>query len=297
VPQRTTPFQTLITEIVQQLAGSDATVIPSKLVCDRRTGQLREVDIVVEAPIAGHVVVIGVECIEHGRPATIEWIDKMKGKHRDTEIDKLVLVSKSGFAATAKASAESLGFQALSLAEAKDTDWTHTVHLQQQMTMRTRAFEIKESRMTLVNLPGVTLRDLTVEDCREVIFGGSVLNQDGSVLAKFTDLINWAFHSPSAIERFEHLTAKDEDRLLRLDLDFSAWTHFIDPDGHVRYLKTLWAIFKVKHIDDVVQFTHASYGDARVAYGQGSMQGRSVTVVVTEQQGYDAQLGFVVEGP
>lgn len=297
VPRRTTPFQSLTTCIVQQLAGTNAVVTPSKLVRDRRTGQLREVDIVIEAPVSGHYVVVGIECIEHGRPATVEWVDKMQGKHRDTEIDKLVLVSKSGFTATAAVSAHSLGFETFSLGEAEAEDWTHTVHLQQRMTLRTHAFEIKEAKMTLDQPKGQTLRELTIDDYRAVIFAGSVLNPNGSLLGKFANLINEAFYSPSAIEQFERLTAKDEQRLLRIDIAFSPGTYFVDSDGHTRYLLKFWTVFQVKHIDDVVQFNQAAYGDARVAYGFGSLRGKAVTVVVTEQPGHNAQFGLFVEKP
>jgi hypothetical protein len=256
---------------------------------------MREVDIVVEAPIAGHLVTVGIECIEQGRPASVEWIDKMHGKHRDTEIDKLVLISKSGFSVTAKASAASLGYEALTLDEAEAVDWTHTIHLQQRMTLRSHAFEIKDARMTLVRPSGETLRELTLDDYRTVMLTGAVLKPDGTHLRSFSELINGAFYSQSALEQFERLTIEDELRLLRMEMDFVPGTHFLDPDGQTRFLKKFWAVFQFKRLDDVVQFTQAAYGDARVAHATGSLQGRSVTIVVTEQQGHDAQVGVVVE--
>ena len=40
---------------------------------------------------------IGIECTAGGRPATVEWVNEMIGKHGELPVDKTILVSKSGF--------------------------------------------------------------------------------------------------------------------------------------------------------------------------------------------------------
>ncbi len=80
---------------------------------DRVTGQEREVDVVITTEAAGHPVIVSVEASSTRRPATVEWVDRMTGKHAHLPTDKLVLVSEAGFAASAYESAEAKGALAI----------------------------------------------------------------------------------------------------------------------------------------------------------------------------------------
>ena len=80
MPPRSTPFQKLVLHIQQQLAEG-ASVVESAMLRHRGTGSEREVDIVVRATAGEHTVVIGLECIEQGRPADQTWVEQMKAKH------------------------------------------------------------------------------------------------------------------------------------------------------------------------------------------------------------------------
>jgi hypothetical protein len=72
------------------------TVTESKMLRDAVLGE-REVDIVIEGEFDGEPMVISVEVIEHGRVATLPWVEQMLRKHRDLPTNRLLLVSKSGF--------------------------------------------------------------------------------------------------------------------------------------------------------------------------------------------------------
>ena len=95
MPKRTNEFQKLIYLIQHQLAD-DAIVTESKLLLDNTTGKKVEVDIVVDTQKGGIPIIIGFECTAKTRPATVEWINQMIGKHQGLPTDKVVLVSKSG---------------------------------------------------------------------------------------------------------------------------------------------------------------------------------------------------------
>ena len=97
MPKRTTKFQNLIELLERQLAPVGATVFASKLLKDVRSGEDREVDIVIETKSGIHPVVIGIEVIEHKRPASTPWIEGIAKKHEDLAIDKTIAVSRSGF--------------------------------------------------------------------------------------------------------------------------------------------------------------------------------------------------------
>lgn len=65
MPKRTTNFQDLIELLERQLAPVGAKVIASKLLKDARSGEDREVDIVIETTSGIHPLTIGIEVIEH----------------------------------------------------------------------------------------------------------------------------------------------------------------------------------------------------------------------------------------
>src|SRR5687768_1077461 len=95
MPKRSTEFQRLVFLLKKQL-GPEITVTESKMLTDLVTGTEREVDICLEATVAGHNVAIGIECNEKGRRAGPGWVQEMRGKHERLPT-ALVLVSKSGF--------------------------------------------------------------------------------------------------------------------------------------------------------------------------------------------------------
>jgi hypothetical protein len=61
MPKRTNAFQNLFHLIYSQRAEG-AIVTESKMLLDKVTGKLREVDLVIQSTVAGHAVTIGVEC-------------------------------------------------------------------------------------------------------------------------------------------------------------------------------------------------------------------------------------------
>ena len=97
VPRRTTLRQRIVYLARLQLADTDAEVTESKLLPDADTGESREVDVVIEGNLAGDHVTIGVEVIEHTRPADVTWVEQQLRKHERLPINKTVLVSWSGF--------------------------------------------------------------------------------------------------------------------------------------------------------------------------------------------------------
>jgi len=125
MPKRTNLFQRVIFAIQCSVAGS-ATVTESKTFPSHVPGttQEREVDIVIESELAGHSVVVGVECTSTTRPVDAMWVERLVQKHEQLPTDKLVLVSEAGYTHDALATAKHYGVEALSLDEAVTVDWT-----------------------------------------------------------------------------------------------------------------------------------------------------------------------------
>lgn len=113
MPKRSNEFQA-ITYMAKRCLSNDAVVRESHELVDRHTGRFCEVDVTVSDRIAGHDVILGFECIDRSRPATVEWVDQMAGKHASLPTSELILVSRSGFTRGARMKADALGIVTVS---------------------------------------------------------------------------------------------------------------------------------------------------------------------------------------
>lgn len=112
MPKRSNDYQKVIYFVRQHIAP-DAVVRESVMLTDKATGATREVDVLVEGNFAGEKISIGIEVRDHKRPQSVVWVDEVYGKYRDLPVDKVVLVSRSGFTRSALTKAGSLGYEAL----------------------------------------------------------------------------------------------------------------------------------------------------------------------------------------
>lgn len=106
MPKRSTPFQAIVRLVRQHFTQAGVTVTESKMLRDAVLEIEREVDIVIEGEFDGEPMVVSTEVIEHGRVATLPWVEQMLRKHRDLPTNRLLLVSKSGFSGNALAAVE-----------------------------------------------------------------------------------------------------------------------------------------------------------------------------------------------
>src|SRR5918994_4742947 len=77
MPKRTNSFQRLVAIVEDQLQPLGVEVTESKEFRDSVTGKLREVDIAIGTKVGVHSVTIGIECIDHKRPAAVTWIERI----------------------------------------------------------------------------------------------------------------------------------------------------------------------------------------------------------------------------
>jgi hypothetical protein len=109
MPKRSNLFQDVVGLVTRHLAGETANVVESEMLVSSATGRRREVDVVVHQRVAGIEVLIGVEAKMSSRPETVEWVERMLGKHEHLPTNRLVLYSDSGFTADAKDLAQRKG--------------------------------------------------------------------------------------------------------------------------------------------------------------------------------------------
>jgi hypothetical protein len=125
MPKRSDAFQTLVAQVQHHLGKTaGASVEESGMLRNAATGELREVDIVIEGKINDVHIVISFECCNLSRKAGSPWVERMIGKHRKLPTHRLILVSGSGFSAPAlDAIAAEKNVEAATFEEASAVDW------------------------------------------------------------------------------------------------------------------------------------------------------------------------------
>lgn len=122
MPVRSNIYQRLVAAVHDQV-GLGWTVTESRSLKDSRTGQLREVDVVLDGTAAGYPILIGVEARDRGRVADVTWVEAMAKKHDDLPTDKLVLWSPTRFSKSAAAKAKALGIAVVTSRTLADAPW------------------------------------------------------------------------------------------------------------------------------------------------------------------------------
>lgn len=127
MPKRSNDFQKIILYL-QSLSSPTFEVKESHFLKDSITGQMREVDIIIESNTAGYESIVSIEVIGwKTKKGDIEWVERMACKHATLPTTKLVLVSKSGFTKNALIKANFLNIVALTIEEALTADWDNFV--------------------------------------------------------------------------------------------------------------------------------------------------------------------------
>jgi hypothetical protein len=100
MPKRSNQRQQVV-EMLRTLAAVEGAVVTPSKMLPHMSGGDREVDVVVEHHVDGETFTQSFEVVDHGRPATVEWVERMLKKHEGLPTDRLCLVSWSGFSAGA----------------------------------------------------------------------------------------------------------------------------------------------------------------------------------------------------
>jgi hypothetical protein len=123
VPKRSNEYQRLVLAINQHLASFEAIVTESKMLWDPLSEQDREIYILIEDNSGPYKVTIGIECTAKSRPIGVPVMEQLINKHKSVGIQKTVIVSKSGFAVSAKKYAKKMQIDAISFGQALTKSW------------------------------------------------------------------------------------------------------------------------------------------------------------------------------
>jgi hypothetical protein len=180
MPRRSNEFQKLVYLVKHQIADDEATVTESKLLVDRTTGAKREVDICIEQRVAGHSVIICIECRDHKRKASVQWVEEMKSKHERLGTHALVLVSRHGFSREAIKVAQGYSIETVALEEVDESVISDLLS-----SLLAKSFSLSPSRIIF---RVEEIEDMRAEDVA-VIPDTLIYGEDGTLLGTVWELI------------------------------------------------------------------------------------------------------------
>ena len=291
MPQRSTDFQHLVAVIESQLAGEGVTVIESRLIRDSH-GTDREVDIAVEGSINGHRLLIAVETRERGRPANNEWIDALVGKYAYLPVDKVVAVSKSGFAESVReraAATMSPRIELITLDQALATDWTSFFA---QLTEITDDWLLPDGDVGNVIVhatAGTKAADLVGLD-----YGKGVLQFDDHQVA-LVQFINDLVRSDQFLQTAQSIVPPNSRAVVGAQVSFPQ-PRLLSVDGRSLRIEGLEVHVPFRREQRRIPLTHGSYAGAHIAYGTNEVMGRKVAYTFTQNEAQKSGFTMSFEG-
>jgi hypothetical protein len=302
MPKRSNLFQDVVGIIHMHMADG-ATVEESAMLVNRVSGRKREVDVVMTNEAATHPVTVSVEASSARRPATVEWVERMIGKHADLPTDKLVLVAENGFREQAREYAESKGVLTIApedLAEGEpayrivnrlQSIWPKTITLQPPKEVRvTVSRASRGDRVWFKSQPDHI-----------------VYLQDGEELGTLLELVE-ALVSATRERAMDHVKPElasisedaTRDYVLVLGADFfrieeeqlCVRDHTVTPPELQPTEQLIIIGDALIHVSEL-SLSHRRLGDVSYAYAEGTVGGREALFVVTEgEKGGTATIRF-----
>lgn len=284
MPKRSNAFQRLILAIHKQLAGH-ASVTESGMLRDRVSGELREVDVVISAREAGYDLVIGVECCDHARKATVEWVEQKCAKHASLATNKLVLVSRSGFTRPATRKAQLYGAVPLALEQTLAVDWTAVVH-------RVQRVFIDATDITTMLYPGADARP-SDPLAKALHLTQRLSTADKRYSLSVQQLLDTFTQTPSIRAALIAPMPQDSDAGWKATLPLAPGVHTVDANGSRVDLDHVTVVLLAKRRKTPVSLEAGRFGEFEVGFGESASDVGTTQVTILEKLGEEPRAGVL----
>lgn len=298
MPKRTDDFQKLIALLEKQLAPDGGVVTESKMVDDLVLGVPREIDVHIEVDLGIHRVCIGVECRDRSRPAGIEWVEEVISKYQNLPVDKVVLVSRSGFTTSALRKAMNAHITTLTLAQVSNVEWGNVIHQLNEITvaavttpmMRNLTVTFTDGTYISISINGsaeatvVNTSSLTLSEA----FMNPVLFRDGREWATVPQVFEQILREPELVQRLQEQTPSDYLREFFVDSSLMTTCGLMDSSGSRQEISSAVATVHVIRTEGKAKLQHNDYGAAKVSWGITTILGNHRTLFAfSEREGWN----------
>jgi hypothetical protein len=280
MPKRSNDFQRLIYLIKQQLSP-EAIVTESKELVDLLSQTGREVDICIETVISTHPIIICVECQDRSRKSGIGWIEEMKAKHERLSTNKLVLVSRKGFTPEARTISAKYGIELLQFDELTESSIQGVFgHIDEVWLKQSRI----ETSKIIVH---VLAKDKFPEDTVDASHGHVIYHNDGRQFGELRTFLDF-FFKPGEILNNILVRAEDHHEALLLTCEDPKFADGTRPcmlkldESHLREIDWIKVVARISFVSSTFRLSHATFGDTRVSWGNGNVQGEAAVLVASE---------------
>jgi len=276
MPVRSNEFQRLIYLLHHQLHDR-AIVVESAMVPDCFGGSEQEVDVLIEEPVGMINMLIGIECRDRSRPASIEWVQQMRGKH-EHRTDKLVLVSRSGFTRGGLEEAEKYGIEVMDLGEAYETDWNVVVNKLEQLFVGQFSFNISKGHAVLED-------NGAGSDDPEISAAEPLYPPDGTPPRPVGEVARENLREPHAARELMNLFYQNKDQTrATVTLETPGGYFLVDTSGAQRRVKAIRLEVECDLRMTPISLQHGTVGTAHVAWGRTTNGDDELFLVASEQQ-------------
>ncbi len=289
MPRRSTLIQRVLFQLQRQLAP-DASVEESAFLVERVSGTPREVDIVVRRIVGDHEILIAIECRDHRRKATVEWVEQMAMKHSVLPTSKLVLFARAGFSRTAESKAQSLGIDTYSLGEAEENDWSGLLGKDSGSPLAIWALRIKGCWLVL--------REDDQRRPHPACPGTAIFNTDGTVEGELREIIHSAIDGDGDFTQaaIEHATRERQiEFLANLSRDPSMFV--LGTDGQLQEVIGLRILLEAHELPGQVQLCEGRYRGSPVAFGEWDSPAGQLTLSLVQPRNSAATGAISVVDP
>jgi hypothetical protein len=295
VPKRTNPFQRLI-KIIESQLWSEAELTESAVVGGR------EIDILIEHRAGGTEFRVAIECRDHQRTQSVQWVDSLIGKYgtRDPSqgvvpvAHKVIAVSSSGFSKSAyeKAQSSDVGLELLTLGEAENVEWGDFEILSRKVPVRRVTF-IPSTHIDLNPAPKNVYSAMVLKEYGEPGLDELQLIADSKtkdIQDYILNLVNEKLCPHQLFSHLENNLSKGEG-YKSVKVPFSSQDIVLqDQRGGAYELRSARCHYAFIVEVEEISLIEAAYRDARTFSGSEKFFGVEISIAFVEQEDGDGIL-------
>lgn len=269
MPKRTNEFQALVKSIYDQMVPEGGIVTESAKLWDQEAQEMREVDILISHEYAGHQIRLVIECRDHARKETVQWIDYLVGIKNSLKVDKLIAVSSQGFTKAAKQKARFNNIEAITMREAQARDWLN-FFFPGLLVITEQTYTIKDVDLALDGeaFPGANF-DLGCDVVFQGESAGTLQEFIGSFFREVVIHGATAYTKQNFLEVFK--TREDIDKPLSMEskYNFDGLVAIAKDGSNIEIRQINYTFSEIRRYEDVPQ-SHYLYRDQMHSSGQMS---------------------------